>query len=293
MSLVTQTLGLFGAFFTADNYYKALNSALRRFNDEFTMLHYPLFKKNDDSFFQSQKNLTDHCIALVDNLSGKSVLEIGCGNGVQACYVTETYKPAKMTGIDFNPASIEIANMEKERRNLREVTFHIDDAQVLKEIPSNSQDLIINIESAFHYPDKSAFLREIHRVLKPGGQFLIADLVTLKNKGTGLRLKWKKLQGLYHWSAETYEKEIQSANLQTTYTGDITEGVIRGFQSYPLWFSQMQKKGVVNDAIFKLFYYVVLQWYMFLLRNRRRYVVFAGVKVDNPLGKALPDTSLI
>jgi hypothetical protein len=50
MSLISQTIGLFSASLTADNYYKALNSALRRFNNEFTMLHYPLFKKHDDSF---------------------------------------------------------------------------------------------------------------------------------------------------------------------------------------------------------------------------------------------------
>ena len=282
MYLLSQTISLFSAFFTADNYYKALNLSLRRLNDEFTMLHYPLFKKHDDSFIQSQKNLTDHCLGFLGELNGKSVLEIGCGNGVQACYVTETHKPSQMTGVDLNPSSIEIANTEKLRRNLENIHFHVDDAQQMKHIKSESQDVVINIESAFHYPDKSAFLSEIHRVLKPGGHFLIADLVTIKKKGFGLREKWKKLQALHHWNMEKYIDEIDFANLQILHTDDITEDVIRGFKSYRVWFRQMHKKGVINDFIFRLFYFVILQWYIFLLTKRRRYAVFAGVKKAPP-----------
>jgi len=278
MYLISQTISLFAAFFTAENYYKALNSALRRFNDEFTMLHYPLFKKHDDSFLQSQKNLTDHCLGMLKEMKGNSVLEIGCGNGVQACYVTEIYCPAVMTGIDLNPYSIEIANKEKQRRNISNIHFHVDDAQQMHHIGDASHDIIINIESAFHYPDKTAFLNEIYRVLKPGGQFLIADLVTLKKKGFGLRKRWKRLQSLNHWNEAIYNTELQNAGLRILQTDDITEDVVKGFKSYPFWFKQMHKKGLINDSIFKLFYIIILYWYIFLLSKRRRYIIFAGIK---------------
>lgn len=279
MNLLSQTISLFSAFFTADKYYKALNFSLRRFNDEFTMLHYPFFKKHDDSFIQSQKNLTDHCLGFFRELNGKSVLEIGCGNGVQACYVTETHKPFQMTGVDLNPSNIEIANIEKVRRNIYNLHFHVDNAQQMKNISSESQDVVINIESAFHYPDKSAFLREIQRVLKPGGHFLIADLVIIKKRGFGLHEKWKKLQALHHWTIEKYLEEIDLTNLQIHHTDDITEDVVRGFKCYPVWFRQMRKKGVINDFIFRLFYFIILQWYIFLLTKRRKYMVFVGVKI--------------
>jgi len=278
MTLISQTIGLFAAAFTAEKYYKALNNSLKRFNDEYTMLHYPLYKKHDDSFLQSQKNLTDHCLGMLKELKGKSVLEIGCGNGVQSCYITELHKPSKMTGIDLNPYSIEIANNEKLRRNLTNVHFHVDDAQQMHSISDESQDIIINIESAFHYPDKSAFLREIHRVLKPGGHFLIADLVTLKKKGFGLREKWKRLQALHHWNEEKYTIELQNTGLSILRNDDITEEVVKGFKSYPLWFRQMRRKGFINDSVFKLFYLVILYWYIFLLTKRRRYLVFSGMK---------------
>ena len=243
------------------------------------MLHYPMFKKHDDSFFQSQMNLTDHCIGYIGQLNGKTVLEIGCGNGVQACYVTEKFQPSVMTGIDLNPESIEIARQEKSRRGLENILFHVDDAQKMKHIEEESHDVVINIESAFHYPDKSAFLREIHRILKPQGKFLIADLVTVKNKGYGLRKRWKTLQALNHWNTERYLSEIPEASLRIISSEDITEEVVKAFRNYPQWFRQMHKKGFADDFLFRLFYYVIIQWYIFLLRNRRRYVIFSGVKM--------------
>jgi len=215
---------------------------------------------------------------MIDRIEGKEVLEIGCGNGVQSCYITETYKPSKMTGVDLNPYSIEIAKSEKSRRNITNIQFFVDDAQKMRFIEDKSQDIIINIESAFHYPDKSAFLREIQRVLKPGGHFLIADLITLNKKAFSLREKWKKVQHLNHWNIERYNIEIQNAGLKILQTDDITEAVVKGFRSYPLWFRQMKKKGFLNDYVFKLFYTIILHWYIFLLTKRREYVVFQGIK---------------
>ena len=87
-----------------------------------------------------------------------------------------------ITGIDLNKANIEIANNEKENAKADNVRFFVDDAQNLTQIPSDSIDVLLNIESAFHYPDKPAFLKEVHRVLKPGGQFLIADILSTRKK---------------------------------------------------------------------------------------------------------------
>ena len=52
-------------------------------------------------------------------------------------------------------------------------TFMLDDAQKLEQIGDNSVDLLICIESAFHYPDKHAFFSQIKRVLRPDGKLRI------------------------------------------------------------------------------------------------------------------------
>ena len=159
-----------------------MNMALKRLNNEHTMLHYPLYVKESDSFMQAQKNLTDYCIELLNPIENKEILEIGCGNGVQALYVNNKFNPLKITGIDLSKANIEIANFERENAKVNNVRFLVDDAQNLIHIPSNSIDVLLNIESAFHYPDKPAFLKEVNRVLKPGGQFLVADILSTRRR---------------------------------------------------------------------------------------------------------------
>ena len=182
MNLFKKLFKLSGTGFTKNQYYESMNMALKRLNNGYTMLHYPFFVNESDSFIKAQANLTDYCISLLDSIENKEVVEIGCGNGVQSLYIWQKFNPAKITGIDLSMANIEIAISEKERMNAEVVSFLVDDAQAMKNIPSESVDVLLNIESAFHYPDKTAFLKEVHRVLKPGGQFLIADILTKPRK---------------------------------------------------------------------------------------------------------------
>jgi len=281
-----QTFRLINAAFNAKGYYKAMNVALKHVNNEYTMLHYPYFRNESDSFLQSQKNLTDYCIDKLEPVQDKDCIEIGCGNGIQGQYILEKYNPKSYTGIDLDPSNIEIANMEKGRKKLKDINFHVDDAQNLKKINGQTFDIVINIESAFHYPDKRAFLNEISRILKPGGKFLIADLLTKKSngsnlKGLGLKRKWKNKQVLHHWNKQQYLSEFAAANLDLIQEEDITSEVIKGFLIYKSWFRQMNIKGFYNNLIFKFFYLVNIQLNIFLLRYKRQYGIFIGVKTGS------------
>ena len=281
MNSISQLVGFFRSGISFQQYYKNMNSALRKLNDEYTMLHFPLYVSDEDSFLQSQKNLTDYCIKRLGSLTDKTILEIGCGNGVQAKYVQEKFNPKNVTGIDLDEGNISIANSEKERRQLRNINFFVNDAQNITAIKDNSIDVVINIESAFHYPDKSAFLNEIFRVLKPGGLFLIADILTTKNKGVGIRRTWKRRMILHHWNKKLYEEAIPGANLQLSHSEDITRRVIKGFRPYRRWIRQIKKDHAFNDMMLKLYYRINVYWTIFLLRYRRQYYVYVGTKPMN------------
>ena len=255
-----------------------MNQALKRLNDEYTMLHYPYYQKELDSFLEAQKNLTDFCISRFTSLKGKNVLEIGCGNGVQAKYILAKYSPASMTAIDLNSKNIEIAKAEVKKRGIKNIIFKVDDAQKLSSIENKSMDFIISIESAFHFPDKASFLREIFRVLKPGGSFLIADILTIPRKNTSLRKFWKKKMHFHHWPRQTYENELFKANLHIKNLSDITNKVIRGFENYRYWLKNMQKKNFFEDLFIKIFLSIHVELNMYLLRSRRQYCVIVGVK---------------
>jgi ubiquinone/menaquinone biosynthesis C-methylase UbiE len=112
-----------------------------------------------------------HRTATQVDLSGKRVLEVGCGHGGGASYLMRTLHPASYTGLDLNAAGIAFC---QKRHNVPGLEFVQGDAENLP-FPDQSFDAVINIESSVHYPRFARFFTEVARVLRPGGHFLYAD----------------------------------------------------------------------------------------------------------------------
>ena len=112
-----------------------------------------------------------HHVATQIDLAGLEVLEVSCGHGGGAAWLTRHLHPAKYTGLDLNPAGIAFCS---QRHHLDGLTFVQGDAAKLP-FPDSSVDAVINVEASHCYPDFPVFLREVARVLKPGGHFLYAD----------------------------------------------------------------------------------------------------------------------
>ncbi|RAV13510.1 SAM-dependent methyltransferase [Mycolicibacterium sp. GF69] len=112
-----------------------------------------------------------HRTATQADLSGKRVLEVGCGLGGGASYLMRTLQPASYTGLDLNATGIEFC---RRRHNVAGLDFVEGDAENLP-FPDDSFDALINIESSVHYPRFPRFLSEVSRVLRPGGHFLYTD----------------------------------------------------------------------------------------------------------------------
>ena len=113
-----------------------------------------------------------HRVASAVPLSGKQVVEIGCGRGGGASFVVRYLRPASMTGIDLSKRAIDLC---RERHKIPNLTFVPGNAEDLP-LPSNSCDVVLNVESSHCYPSFDRFTSEVARVLKAGGYFLFADL---------------------------------------------------------------------------------------------------------------------
>lgn len=113
-----------------------------------------------------------HRTATQSDVIGKRVLEVGCGHGGGASYITRYLRPNSYTGMDLNPRGIALC---RRLHNAPGLQFVQGSAQDLP-FPSESFDVLINIESSHCYPDFPGFLREVDRVLTPGGHFLYADI---------------------------------------------------------------------------------------------------------------------
>ncbi len=112
-----------------------------------------------------------HHVGSLADLRGKDVLEVSCGHGGGASYLTRTFKPARYTALDLNPTGIAFC---RKRHHVDGLDFIRGDAENLP-FTAGSFDAVINVEASHCYPDFPRFLTEVARVLKPGGHFLYAD----------------------------------------------------------------------------------------------------------------------
>jgi SAM-dependent methyltransferase len=106
---------------------------------------------------------------LTDSLkSGMKVLEIGCGTGFFTKEIIK--KPVQLTAIDISPDLIEVA-----RKNILDsnVEFIIENAYQMA-FDDQTFDAVIG-SSVLHHLDVNLALKEIYRVLKPGGYIAFTE----------------------------------------------------------------------------------------------------------------------
>ena len=113
-----------------------------------------------------------HRTATQVDLVGKKVLEVSCGHGGGASYLMRTLHPASYTGLDLNTVGIEFC---RKRHTLPGLNFVQGNAESLP-FSDQSFDAVVNVEAAINYQDVPKFFAEVERVLRPGGQFLYADI---------------------------------------------------------------------------------------------------------------------
>jgi ubiquinone/menaquinone biosynthesis C-methylase UbiE len=275
---MSQIFRLIKFAFSTSNYYIAMNESLRKIDGNYTMLHYPLDGKDISTFAQAQKNLTDYCLLKLPELKDKVVLEIGCGNGVQSLYIYQKHTPKSITGVDLNNGNILIANELARNASAGNIKFVVDDAQNLSTVEDHSVDIVINIESAFHYPDKPAFIREVHRVLKSGGNFVIADILTNSEKKKKYLRLWKRKMSYNHWPLIKYLESIRHTGLHLTASEDITRPVIEAYKKYRQWLSGLKEIPFTERILLSIFLRVNVRLNVALLKYRHSYYIFHGVK---------------
>ena len=100
-------------------------------------------------------------------------MDLGCGGGRNIQYFLT--KANKVYGIDYSRASVDIARILNDK-DIKDGRCQIIEGDV-KNIPFDEKtiDIVTAFETIYFWKDIEACFREIHRVLKDGGEFLIVN----------------------------------------------------------------------------------------------------------------------
>jgi len=136
---------------------------------------------------------------------GLRVLEIGCGLGTDGAQFAKA--GADYTGVDLTDAAVKFAQRRFELFQLPGA-FRTADAEKL-DFADNSFDVVYSHGVLHHTPDTAGAIREIYRVLKPGGRAVVmlyhrdsynyrVNISILRRAGVRL-LRWDGGLTLVHW----------------------------------------------------------------------------------------------
>lgn len=107
------------------------------------------------------------------DLAGRRVLEIGCGRGGFACWMaSQSPPPSRLIAADFSPAAVEKGKAYAASIGLTDIQWAVRNIEAIEE-PDASFDTAVSLETIEHVPNPPQAVKELARVLKPGGRLYL------------------------------------------------------------------------------------------------------------------------
>jgi SAM-dependent methyltransferase len=108
--------------------------------------------------------------------TGETLVDLGCGRGQDVIRAAGRVGPqGAAIGVDRTAAMIDRARASAPPF-LKNVHFVCCDLAAL-DLPDTTADVVISNCTINHAADKQAVYREIHRILRPGGRFVVSDVI--------------------------------------------------------------------------------------------------------------------
>lgn len=158
------------------NYYDQTEVHYRRFwkFEEALGLHYGIWSEGIKNLADAVLNTNNLLAKIGDIKSNDMVLDAGCGVGGSAIYLAKKIG-CKVTGITLSQKQANTATEFAKKRGVSDLVSFQAMNYTATSFADNSFDFVWAIESMQTATDKSDFLKEAKRILKPGGKIVIAD----------------------------------------------------------------------------------------------------------------------
>jgi 2-polyprenyl-3-methyl-5-hydroxy-6-metoxy-1,4-benzoquinol methylase len=124
--------------------------------------------------------LAEHIVPLVAGLQerlerGIDVLDIGCGSGRAVCALAAAFPNSRFVGYDLCADAVAAARTEAKSQGVTNARFETRDVSQLGE--NETFDLVTAFDAIHDQAKPDVVLREIFRALRPGGTFLMQDIL--------------------------------------------------------------------------------------------------------------------
>ena len=121
---------------------------------------------------------------------GEAVLDLGCGAGFDAFIASQLVGPAgRVVGIDLSPEMLAITEAGLKAANFSNLEFRLAQVEDLP-FPGGSFDVALSNGVLNLIPDKPQALREIIRVLRPGGRLQACDIGLVGDRVPPDKAQW-------------------------------------------------------------------------------------------------------
>lgn len=145
---------------------------------------YSRFKRFHDVMAEESQQtvvagLDEHILHLDPTLTAKlgegiDVLDLGCGRGLALAHLARRFPFSRFTGIDFSEEAIEYARRNAQMQGLSNLKFEVVDAA--KFYRPAKYDFIATFDAIHDQVRPDLVLENIHKALRPGGLYLMADI---------------------------------------------------------------------------------------------------------------------
>ncbi|MFV2101598.1 methyltransferase domain-containing protein [Micromonospora sp. LOL_024] len=195
-------------------------------------LHYGYWADEHDhaTMPQAQERLNDELAGRLAVGPGGHLLDIGCGTGGPTRRIARI-TGAEATGVSLSGWQVERAGELAIKEDLADrVHFTRADATALP-YAAASFDAALALEVLVHVPDKAVALAEAHRVLRPGGRLVLAELTLARPMNDEQRRIFSAMPMSTPPTVQEYVEQVREAGFEVVDAFDASTNVRRSHQA--------------------------------------------------------------